>query len=327
MYKYIIRRILNLIPIFFGVSLIVFLIVHLAPGDPVTIMLGEEATEESIERLKRVYGLDQPLHIQYFRWLGNVLQGDMGRSIRQWRPVTELIFERLGATFELAFMSIFIAVMIAIPLGILSAVRQGSWVDFSSLLASLIGISMPNFWLGLMLLTYLGLRFDFFPLFGRDISLMQGLIEFFSRGSLSSIIHALRYLLLPAVALGTASAALITRLTRSSMLEVLRQDYIRTARAKGLNERVIIFRHALKNALLPVITVLGLQIGFLLGGAVVTETVFAWPGIGRLIVNSITQRDFPIIQAGTLFLAVLFSVVNLLVDISYGYLNPKIRYD
>lgn len=327
MYLFVVRRILNLIPILLGVSLLVFLMVHLAPGDPITIMLGEDATEEAVERLTRVYGLDQPFHMQYLRWLGNVLRGDLGRSIRQWRPVSELIFDRLGATFELAFMSIFIAVLLAIPLGIVSAVKQGSWVDFTSLIASLIGISMPNFWLGLMLLTYVALHIDFFPLFGRDISLLQGFTNSLSTASLMPLIDSIRFLLLPSIALGTASSALLTRLTRSSMLEVLRQDYIRTARAKGLNEKVVIFRHALKNALLPVITILGLQVGFLLGGAVVTETVFAWPGIGRLIVNSITQRDFPIIQAGTLMLAIIFALVNLLVDMSYGFLNPKIRYD
>lgn len=327
MTKYIIRRILNLIPILLGVSLVVFLIVHLAPGDPITIMLGEQATPEEIARLQRVYGFDQPLHIQYFRWLGNALRGDLGRSIRQWQPVTHLIFQRLGATFELALMAIFIAILIAIPLGILAAVKQSSWVDFTSMVGSLIGISMPSFWLGLMLLTYIALHVPFFPVFGRDASFVAGLIQLFTRGSGTELYQAIRFLALPAMSLGTAVAALLTRLTRSSMLEVLGQDYIRTARAKGLNERLVLFRHALKNAMLPVVTVLGLQLGVLLGGAVVTETVFAWPGVGRLIVNSISQRDFPIIQAGTLMLAVIFSLVNLIVDISYSYLNPRIRYD
>ncbi len=327
MSKYIIRRLLNLILILLGVSIIVFMLVYLAPGDPIRIMLGEDASPAEVERLREVYGLDRPVHIQYGMWLGNVLRGDLGTSIRQGRPVTTLILNRLGATFELGFASLIIAVLISIPLGVLAALKHSSWLDFTTMVVALIGISMPGFWLALMLLTHVALHVDFFPLFGRGASFAGGFSQLLNEGSFTEFYDAFRYVLLPAFSLGTASAALLTRLTRSSMLDVLRLDYIRTARSKGLGERVVVFKHALRNALLPVVTVLGLQLGVMLGGAVITETVFAWPGIGRLIVNSISQRDFPIIQAGTLMLATGFTVINLLVDLSYAWLNPRIRYD
>ena len=327
MSKYIIRRLLLLILILLGVSIIVFMLVHLAPGDPIRILLGEQATPTEVERLRSVYGLDRPLPIQYFSWLGNALQGDLGTSLRQGRPVTELLFDRFGATIELAFAGILISLILAIPLGILAAVKQSTWIDFSTMIFALLGVSMPGFWVGLMLLTHVALPIDYFPLFGRDASLFNGIIGIFTTGSFATINDAIRYLILPAFSLGILQTSLLTRLTRSSMLEVLKADYIRTARSKGLSEKFVIFKHALRNALLPVVTVLGIRLGALLGGAVIIETVFAWPGVGRLIYNSISQRDFPIVQAGTLMLAVAFSMANLLVDISYAYLNPKIRYD
>ena len=327
MSKYIIRRLLYLILILIGVSLIVFMLVHLAPGDPVRIMLGEDASPAEVERLRENYGLDQPLHIQYFRWAGNVLQGDLGTSIRQRRPVTELIFARMPATFELALMGMLFSIIVAIPLGIIAAIKQSTWVDFSTMILALIGVSMPSFWIGLMLLTHLALRVDILPLFGRGPSLFVGISSIFTTGSFLTLINSLRFLILPAISLGIIQTALLTRLTRSSMLDVLRADYIRTARSKGLGERVVVTRHALRNALLPVVTVLGIRLGAMLGGSIIIETVFAWPGVGRLIYNAISQRDFPIVQAGTLLLAVAFSLANLLVDISYAYLNPRIRYD
>ncbi len=327
MSKYIIRRLLNLIPVLIGVSLIVFMMVHISPGDPVRVMLGEDASPEEVERLREVYGLDQPLHIQYGRWAGNVLQGDFGTSIRRGRPVSELITGRLGATMELALVSLIFATLIAIPLGIVAAIKQNSWIDFFSMVVALLGVSMPPFWIGLMLLIYIALHVGFFPIFGRGASMIEAFQYLFSEGSFAMFYESIRYLILPAISLGTAGAAVLTRLTRSSMLDVLGEDYVRTARSKGVKERTVVFKHAFRNALLPVVTIWGLQLGFLLGGAVITETVFAWPGVGRLIVDAINQRDFPIVQAGTLMLAVIFSVVNLLVDLSYAYLDPRIRYD
>ena len=327
MSKYIIRRLLNLILILIGVSIIVFMLVHFAPGDPVRIMLGEDASPAEVERLRENYGLDQPLHIQYFRWAGNVLQGDLGTSIRQRRPVTELIFARMGATIELALMGMLISTIIAIPLGIIAAIKRSSWIDFSTMVLALLGVSMPSFWIGLMLLTHVALPIEFLPLFGRGPSLFVGIGSIFTTASFSTLINAVRFLILPAISLGVIQTALLTRLTRSSMLDVLKADYIRTARSKGLGERVVVTKHALRNALLPVVTVLGIRLGAMIGGAIIIEVVFSWPGVGRLIYNGISQRDFPIVQAGTLLLAVAFSMANLLVDISYAYLNPRIRYD
>ncbi len=327
MQKFIIRRLLNLIPTIIGVSLVVFFMIHLAPGDPITLMVGDDASLEDIQRIQATYGFDQPLYVQYFRWFGNALQGDFGLSIRQSRTVTGLIWERAGATVELAFMAMFISILISVPLGVLTALRRGSWIDMGALTVALVGISMPRFWVGLMLLIYLGLNFDFFPLFGRDASLFRGIFTFFTTFNPQEMIVGFRHLILPAISLGTAATALQTRLMRSSMLEVLRQDYVRTAKAKGLSDRVVIFKHALRNAMLPVVTIVGLQFGYLLGGAVVVESVFSWPGLARLIINAVSQRDFPIVQAGTLVVALTFAVINLAVDISYGFLNPKIRYD
>lgn len=327
MLKYMVRRFINLIPTLIGVSLVVFFMIHLAPGDPITIMVGEDAPAGDIAQIKAMYGLDQPLPVQYLQWLTGVLQGDLGRSIRQNAPVSALIWERMGATFELALFSIIIAAVLAIPVGVLVAVSHTGWVNYFTMIIALIGVSMPGFWLGLMLLTYVALPSAFFPMFGRGAGVYESLKILAVSGDLAPLSLAFRSLLLPALSLGTASTALLTRLVRSSMLDVLSQDYIRTARAKGLNQKRVIFKHGLKNALIPVVTVLGLQLGVLLGGAVITETVFAWPGAGRMIVNAISQRDFPIVQAGTLMLAVIFALVNLLVDISYGFLDPRIRYD
>lgn len=327
MLKFILRRLINLIPTLLGVTVVVFSAIHLAPGDPITLMAGEEASQETIELITQHYGLDQPLHTQYIRWLGNVLQGNFGTSLRQGRPVSELIMGRLSASIELAILAIIIGTVIAVPLGILAATKHRTWLDVGSMVVSLTGVSMPNFWLGLLLLTFVALPISYFPLFGRDAGLWTGLMSFFRTGSLQEFFDGIRYLILPSVTLGTAGAAIVTRLTRSSLLDVLRQDYILTARAKGLKERVVIYKHALKNALLPVITVIGLRLAATMGGAIVTEVVFSWPGVGRLIVEAISWRDFPVVQAGVLMIAVLFTGVNLIVDLSYGFLNPKIRFD
>lgn len=327
MFRYIIRRLIQMIPLLIGVSILVFLLGHLAPGDPVRMLLGEDATAADVARLHAVYGFDQPLPVQYFRWFNRAIRLDLGMSIRQSIPVSTLIFERLGATIELAIVSVIIAVLLGIPLGLFASTRRGSIWDFLTMIVSLIGVSMPGFWLGLVLLSYVALHVDWLPMFGRDASILGGLWTLVTQFRADELINSFRYLLLPALALGTSMMAIIARLTRSSMLEVLSKDYIRTAQAKGLKKSVVVVKHALRNALMPVITVVGIQFGAMLGGAVVTETVFAWPGVGRLVINAITQRDFPLVQGGVLMMALIFTIVNLLVDVTYAFVNPRIRYE
>lgn len=327
MLRYILRRLIQMIPLLIGVSIIVFLLGHLAPGDPVRMLLGEEATEEDVARLHAVYGFDKPLPVQYWRWFSRAIRGDLGVSIRQTIPVTTLIFERLGATVELAAVSVIIAVLLGIPVGVFAATRRGSFWDYVSMILSLIGVSMPGFWLGLVLLSYVALNVSWLPMFGREASVFNGLWVLITQFRADVLITAFRHILLPALALGVSMMAIIARLTRSSLLEVLGKDYIRTAQAKGLQKRIVVLKHGLRNALLPVITIVGIQFGAMLGGAVVTETVFAWPGVGRLVVNAISQRDFPLVQGGVLMMAIIFTFVNLLVDISYAIVNPRIRYD
>ena len=308
MIAYIIKRIGLMIFVLLSVSIVVFSIMYLIPGDPAEMIAkeryGEEATSETIEYVRRELGLNQPVCLQYFQWLANVLHGNLGYSYRTDRPVSEEILTRLSATIQLAIASIFISLIISIPLGILSAVKQYSAVDNISMFSALVGVSIPNFWLGLLLVLFFSVNLGWFPVYGHG---------------------GLEHIILPAVTLGTGMAAITTRLMRSNMLEELGKDYIRTARAKGLS-RAAIIRHASKNALIPVVTIVGLQFGSLIEGAVVVEVVFAWPGIGRLLVNSIFARDFPVIQGCILLIAVMFVLVNLLVDISYAYLNPRIRY-
>lgn len=293
-----------MIPVMLGVSFIVFTIMFFTPGDPAKIMLGERAPQAEVAALRTQMGLDDPFIVQFYNFIRNATRGDFGRSLVTRRPVAEELFARFPATLQLAASAVLIAVAIGIPVGILSAVKQYSFFDGAAMTLALVGVSMPNFWQGLMMILLFSVYLRWLP---------------------SSGIGTFRHLIMPAVTLGTSSAALITRMTRSSMLEVVRQDYIRTARAKGLAERVVINRHALKNALIPVVTVIGLQFGYLLGGAVLTETVFAWPGVGRMMVDAIRQKDFPVVQAGVLLLAVAFSIVNLVVDILYAYIDPRIK--
>jgi len=292
-------------PIVLGVTIVVFSILHLAPGDPTTIMLGEHATPEAIAALRERLGLDDPIPVQYFRWLSGVVRGDLGRSIYTRQPVMEMIWQRLPATLELTFTAMLLALLIAIPVGIISATKQYSTFDHAGMLGALFGISMPSFWQGLMMIYIFSFVLGWTPISGR--------------GTIS-------HLILPAIVLGTGQAALIARLTRSSMLEVIRQDYVRTARAKGLAERLVISKHALKNALIPVVTIVALQLPVLFGGAVITETVFAWPGMGRLIVESIFVRDFPVVQAVVLITAMIVVLSNLLADILYTFLDPRVKY-
>jgi len=310
MLTYIVRRVGLMIFILLGVSIITFSMMYIVPGDPAEIIAieqhGVEVTWETIEHVRTKYGLDQPVYVQYFNWLINVLQGDFGYSYRTDRPVLNEILARLPATMQLAIAGTLLSLTIAIPIGIISATKQYSVIDNLSMTGALIGVSMPNFWLGLLLILFFSLYLDWLPVFGRG---------------------GIEHLILPAITLGTGMAAITTRLTRSSMLEVIRQDYITTAKAKGLSEKIIIWNHALKNALIPVVTVIGLQFGGLLEGAVIVETIFAWPGVGRLLVDSIFARDFVMIQGCVFFMAVIYVLVNLMVDISYAYLDPRIRYE
>ncbi|WP_294704112.1 nickel ABC transporter permease [uncultured Fusobacterium sp.] len=304
MHKYVLKRILLLIPVLLGVSLLVFAIMSLTPGDPAQLILGENAPREAVLKLREEMGLNDPFFMQYLRFVKNAIVGDFGRSYTTGREVFGEIFARFPNTLVLAVIGIIISICIGIPIGIISATRQYSFLDSFSMVIALLGVSMPVFWLGLMLILTFSVKLGWLPSGGFD---------------------GLKSIILPAVTLGVGSAAIITRMTRSSMLEVIRQDYIRTARAKGVAEKVVINKHALKNALIPIITVVGLQFGHLLGGAVLTESVYSWPGVGRLMVDAIRQKDTPTVLAAVVFLAAAFSVVNLLVDILYAYVDPRIK--
>lgn len=304
MHKYILRRVLLLIPVMLGVSLVVFTIMFFTPGDPAKIMLGERAPAEEVALLRTQMGLDDPFHIQFFNFVKNAVQGDLGRSLVTKQPVAAEIWARFPATLQLSAAAVLIAILMGIPIGIISATKQYSAFDMISMVIALLGVSMPNFWQGMMMILLLSITIRVLP---------------------SSGYGTLAHLVMPAVTIGTSAAAVITRMTRSSMLEVVRQDYIRTARAKGLSERVVINRHALKNALIPIVTVVGLQFGGLLGGAVLTESIFSWPGVGRFMVDAIRTKDYPSVQGGVLMLALTFSIVNLAVDILYAYIDPRIK--
>jgi peptide/nickel transport system permease protein len=334
MLRYIIRRILTLIPVLLGVSILVFGFLRLIPGDPAQVMLGERATPENIARVREQLGLTKPIYEQYLIFIGNALRGDLGRSVLRGEPVTREIVRRFPATMELALGAILIAILVGIPAGIVSAVRRGSLLDAASMLLALTGVSMPIFWLGLMLILLFSVVLHLLPTGARldagtnfvpitNLLLLDSLL----RADLGVFIQALKHLALPAIALGSIPMAIIARMTRSSMLEVLSQDYIRTAQAKGLKERAVIINHALRNAWLPVITVVGLQVGRLLSGAILTETVFSWPGIGRWLIDAIYARDYPIVQGVTLFIALIFVGVNLLVDVLYAWVDPRVKFD
>lgn len=305
MSQYIIRRLLITLLLLLAITLIIFTMVRLIPGDPAVLMAGQGATKEQIEVTRARLGLDKHPVEQYFIFMGSLFRGDMGVSSRTRLPVSEEIMHRLPNTVRLAGAAMLIAIVVGVSAGVVAGIRRNSVFDYVSMLLALFGLSMPVFWLGLMLLLLFSVHLGWLPGPGAE---------------------TWRHLILPAVTLGAASTAIIARMTRSSMLEVIRLDYVRTARAKGLTERVVIARHALKNALIPVVTVIGLQMGLLLGGAVLTEIVFAWPGIGRLLVDAILARDYPVIQGVVLVIAAMFILVNLVVDIIYVYLDPRIRY-
>ncbi|SES95954.1 peptide/nickel transport system permease protein [Natronincola peptidivorans] len=305
MHKYILRRLLMLIPVMLGVSFIVFTMMYITPGDPARMMLGETAAPEAVEQLRSELGLNDGFFTQYGRFIYNlVVHQDLGRSYKTNVPVMTEILGRFPTTLKLASLGVLVAVIIGIPTGIISATKQYSAFDNVSMVGALLGVSMPNFWQGIMLILLFAVYLGWLPASGFSTP---------------------KEMILPAITLGTSSAAIITRMTRSSMLEVIRQDYIRTARAKGQVESVITNRHALKNALIPIVTVVGLQFGYLLGGAVLTESIFSVPGLGRLMVDAISSKNYPVVQGGVLFIALTFSVVNLFVDILYAFLDPRIK--
>ena len=303
--SYLVRRLGLAIPTLLGVTIVVFLLVRMIPGDPARVIAGLLAGEEEIQRLRVELGLDKPMYIQYTIFLGHLLRGNLGKSAATRAPVTEEIAIRMGATVQLAVSSIIVATVVGLAAGIASATRQYSVLDFTVMTIALFGISIPVFWLGIMLMLLFSVALHWFP-----------------AGGYGTPAH----LVLPTVALAAFSVAIIARMTRSSLLETFGHDYVRTARAKGLRDRVVVLRHALKNALIPILTVVGLQFGALLSGAILTETTFAWPGMGRLLVNSISARDYPVIQGIALIFAIIFTVVNLAVDLLYAYVDPRIHY-
>lgn len=330
---YIIKRLLMLIPVLLGTSIIAFSLIHLAPGDPARTMAGEHASQRTINAIKEKYGLDKPLYIQYGIWLNRALHGDMGRSIVSNEYVTKEILDRFPNTFELTFFAMILAIAIGTMAGIISASKQYSALDYTFMGIALFGISMPVFWLGIMLMMIFGVYLRWLPIGGRINILIPFhritgfyLLDSIITGNFAALISTLRYLILPSTALATIPMATIARVSRSSMLEVLRQDFIRTERAKGLSERVVIYKHAVRNAMIPVITVIGLNFGLLLAGAILTETVFSWPGIGRYVVNAVRMRDYPAVQGCVLFFAFVFVIVNLVTDIIYVYIDPRIHY-
>jgi peptide/nickel transport system permease protein len=329
---FILRRLISLGIVMVGVSFIAFFFVHLIPGDPAQAMLGEQATPENVARVREALGLDQPLHLQYARFVGRLLQGDLGQSLHTSNPIAVEFASRFPATVELSVAALLLALVVGVPAGVIAAVRRNSIFDLVSMSVALIGISMPIYWLGLMLIWFLAIQLAWLPPGGRlhlEIELSQ-ITNFYTvdallAGDLAALRSALAHLALPAIALSTVPMAIIARMTRASVIDVLGQDFIRTAHAKGLSERAVVIRHALKNAALPVVTVIGLSTGRLLSGAVLTESIFSWPGIGRWIFDAIGWRDYPVIQVMILLIAAMFVIINLVVDLLYAALDPRIR--
>jgi ABC-type dipeptide/oligopeptide/nickel transport system permease component len=348
---YVVRRLLGLVPVLVGVTLLIFAITRVIPGDPAVAMLGQRSSPELRERLRNDLGLDRPLWLnleavresgravdifdsQYFGYMAGLLRGDLGRSIYSRIPVAESLAVRFPATVELTLFAMLFAVVIGIPAGVWAALRRGTAADTAVMTIALSGVSFPVFWLAIILIYVFAVNLQWLPPSHRlsPTLAFQPITGFYVldallKGHWATVVDALRHLVLPAIALGTIPLAIVVRMTRSSMLEVLGQDYVRTARSKGLVERVVVRKHALRNALLPVVTVIGLSFGTLLSGAILTETVFSWPGIGRWVYNAIASRDYPIIQGGVLFVAFIFVIVNLLVDLSYGLIDPRIQYE
>jgi peptide/nickel transport system permease protein len=348
--RYLIRRLVSLIPTLLGVTIVIFMLLRLIPGDPAVAMLGEHAAKDNVERIREQLGLNRPQFLdrealeggdvkgffdsQYLRFLVRLVQGDLGDSIHRRIAIADELKHRFPATAELALFAMLLAILVGVPAGIISAARRNSLLDGISMIGSLVGVSMPIFWLGLMEIMLFAVFLDWLPVGGRldhDIEL-EVVTNFFLLDSIitgngAALENVLKHLAMPAVALATIPMAIVARMTRSSMLDVLSADYIRTAHSKGLRERVVLFRHALKNAFLPVITIIGLQTGSLLAGAILTETIFAWPGVGKWVYDAILGRDYPVVQGGVFLIALVFVFVNLLVDLSYAFLDPRIHYE
>jgi peptide/nickel transport system permease protein len=330
--RFVVRRLLLLVPILLGLSILVFLWIRALPGGPAQSLLGERATEATVREIEAQYGLDDPIYVQYFRYVEKVGSGDFGTSIRSRRPVSDELKERFPATIELALAAMVFSVVLGIPLGFFAAKRYGTIFDHGSLLASLLGVSIPIFFLAILLKYIFAIQLGLLPTVGRQDVLINidhptnfYVLDAIIAGNPEAFWDAIEHLILPAIALGTIPLAIIARITRASVLDVQNEDYVRTARAKGLSPRTVDRRHVLRNALLPISTIIGLQTGLLLSGAVLTETVFAWPGMGTWLVEAIENRNYPVLQGGILFLAVIFVLVNLLVDLSYALINPRIR--
>ncbi len=339
MISYAVRRILLAVPVLIGISVVTFAFLQVT-GDPCSALLGERYTQERCDEIYERYGLNDNVVVRYVRYVDSLLHGDLGRSITSKRPVTKELAERFPATVELALAAMLLAVLASIPLGVIAAARHNSPIDLGAMVAALVGVSMPVFWLGLMLAWLFGYKLGWFPTngrltagvtppdvvaFGRDVSTGLYVLDSILSRDTATLKDALYHLFLPALALSTIPAAIIARITRSSMLDVLHQDYVRTARAKGLAEKAVVGRHALANAMLPVVTVVGLQLGFLLSGAVLTETIFSWPGMGQWVVDAIPANDIPVVQSAVLVFALVFVGVNLVVDLSYSWLDPRLR--
>jgi peptide/nickel transport system permease protein len=332
MLRFVVRRLLLLVPILLGLSILVFLWIRALPGGPAQALLGERATPQAIAQIEREYGLDKPIQVQYWRYLKTVAKLDFGQSVATRRDVTTELRQKFPATVELAVAAMFFSILFGIPLGFFAAKRYGGLFDNLSLVGSLLGVSIPIFFLGIILKYIFAIQLGLLPTVGRidvliDLEHPTGfyVLDALIAGDMHAFLDTLKHLILPAIALGSIPLSIIARITRAAVLDVQNEDYVRTARAKGMSPAIVDRRHVLRNALLPIVTVIGLQVGFLLAGAVLTETVFAWPGIGTWLVEAIDNRDYPVLQGGILFVAIVFVLVNLIVDVSYGFLNPRIR--
>src|SRR5690625_724235 len=333
MFSYTMRRLFMLLPVLIGMTIITFSIVHLIPGNPAQVILGESATQSAIEGLEESMGLNEPYFMQYGLYVSELLQGDLGTSLKTKTPIVQEIWPYIAATFELTIFAMIFAVFVGVNAGIISAWKQNSWFDFLAMFIALIGVSIPVFWLALMEQWVFAQELGWLPAHGRQDSRnpVEAITHFYVIDTLlqldfSKLGSTLKHLILPSIALGTIPMAIIARMTRSSMLEVMKSDYIRTVRATGSGQFLVIYKHALKNALIPVLTVIGLQTGVLLGGAILTETIFSWPGVGRYIFDAINYRDYPVIQSGILVVAFIFVMINLIVDLLYSYIDPRIKY-
>jgi len=333
MLTYTVKRLFSLIPVLLGLSLVVFFMIRAIPGDPAQLILGQLATKEAVEALTKQLGLDQPWFVQYFHYLGNLLTGDLGESIRTKAPISEEMVPYLMATIELSFCAMLVAIVIGVNAGIISAWFQNSWFDYVAMVLALVGVSMPIFWLGLMEQWVFAINLDWLPTSGREevrnpVTAITNIyiIDTIIQGRTDQLVEVIKHLVLPSIALATIPMAIIARITRSTMLEVMRSDFIRTARAKGLKMFWVVYKHSLKNAIIPVLTIIGLQTGLLLGGAILTETIFSWPGIGRYIYEAIGYRDYPVVQSGVLVIAFIFVMINLVIDLLYAAIDPRIKY-